>query len=58
MNKKIIPVLCIFDYNKTLEFYVNWLGFSIDWEHRCGDNFPVYAGSRKPAMGWHFNGGC
>ncbi len=27
------PILRIFDYNKAVEFYVNWLGFRIDWEH-------------------------
>jgi catechol 2,3-dioxygenase-like lactoylglutathione lyase family enzyme len=29
----ITPILRIFDYDKTVEFYVNWLGFTIDWEH-------------------------
>ena len=29
----IKPVLRIYDYNKTIEFYVNWLGFKIDWIH-------------------------
>jgi len=34
-------VFRIFDYAKTLEFYVNWLGFKIDWEHKQ-DHTPVY----------------
>jgi len=29
----IKPILRMFDYDKTIEFYVNWLGFTIDWEH-------------------------
>lgn len=29
----IKPILRIFDYDKAIEFYVNWLGFKIDWEH-------------------------
>jgi catechol 2,3-dioxygenase-like lactoylglutathione lyase family enzyme len=29
----IIPTLRIFDYDKTIEFYVNWLGFKINWMH-------------------------
>lgn len=37
-----IPILRIFDYNKAIEFYVNWLGFSIDWEHRFEADMPVY----------------
>jgi len=27
------PVLRIFDYDKTIEFYVDWLGFKVDWIH-------------------------
>jgi catechol 2,3-dioxygenase-like lactoylglutathione lyase family enzyme len=38
----IIPVLRIYDYDKTIEFYVNWLGFKVDWEHRFEPNTPVY----------------
>ena len=38
----VIPVLRIFDYDKTIEFYVNWLGFKIDWEHRFEENTPIY----------------
>jgi len=31
---KVIPVLRVFDYAKTIEFYINWLGFEIKWEHK------------------------
>lgn len=37
-----IPVFRIFDYDKTIEFYVDYLGFKIDWEHRFHDNAPLY----------------
>ena len=36
------PILRIFDEAKAKEFYVGFLGFSVDWEHRFGDNFPLY----------------
>lgn len=39
---KVVPVLRIYDYAKTIEFYVDWLGFTIEWEHRFGDNSPLY----------------
>jgi hypothetical protein len=29
-----IPVLRIFNYHMARAFYVDWLGFKIDWEHR------------------------
>ena len=36
------PVLRIFDYGKAIAFYVHWLGFTVDWEHRFEDGMPVY----------------
>lgn len=42
MNHKVIPVLRIFDYSKAVEFYIKWLGFNIDWEHRFEENLPIY----------------
>lgn len=38
----IIPILRIYDYDKTIEFYVNWLGFKVDLEHRFEENTPVF----------------
>jgi catechol 2,3-dioxygenase-like lactoylglutathione lyase family enzyme len=35
------PILRIFDYDKALEFYIAWLGFTIDWEHRP-EGSPAY----------------
>ena len=35
------PILRIFDYDKALEFYIDWLGFRIDWEHRPAGS-PAY----------------
>ena len=40
--KRIIPVLRIFDYNKTREFYCDYLGCQIDFEHTFADNMPIY----------------
>lgn len=37
-----IPILRIFSVDKALEFYRDFLGFKVDWEHRFGDNFPLY----------------
>lgn len=36
------PILRIFDVAKAREFYVGFLGFEIRWEHRYGDDFPLY----------------
>ena len=39
----VVPVFRIFDEVKAKEFYLGFLGFQIDWEHRLEDNFPLYA---------------
>lgn len=36
------PILRIFDIAKAHEFYVAFLGFDVQWEHRFGDNMPLY----------------
>lgn len=41
MQNKVIPMLRIFDYAKAIEFYVDWLGFQIDWEDKP-EHAPVY----------------
>jgi catechol 2,3-dioxygenase-like lactoylglutathione lyase family enzyme len=39
---KTTPVLRIFDVPKAKEFYVGFLGFTVDWEHRLEDGLPLY----------------
>lgn len=39
---KGIPTLRILDYRKAMNFYIDGLGFILDWEHRFGSNQPVY----------------
>lgn len=39
---KTIPILRIFDVAKAKEFYVDYLGFSVDWEHHFEENTPAY----------------
>ncbi len=42
MFHKVIPLLRIFDLTKAEEFYVDWLGFRFDWQHRFDPTAPVY----------------
>jgi hypothetical protein len=39
---QVIPLLRIFDVDKAKEFYLGYLGFAVDWEHRFDDNAPLY----------------
>lgn len=36
------PILRIFDEAKAKEFYVDFLGFAVDWEHRFDPELPLY----------------
>lgn len=36
------PILRVFDEAKAREFYVDFLGFSVDWEHRFEPRLPIY----------------
>jgi uncharacterized glyoxalase superfamily protein PhnB len=37
-----IPILRIFSVEKAREFYVVFLGFTVDWEHRFDADAPLY----------------
>jgi len=38
----VIPILRIFNVAKAKEFYIDWLEFTLDWEHTFDENAPVY----------------
>jgi uncharacterized glyoxalase superfamily protein PhnB len=38
----VIPIFRIFDEAKAREFYVDYLGFTVDWEHRFEPGMPLY----------------
>jgi ribosomal-protein-alanine N-acetyltransferase len=39
---RVVPVLRTFDTDKATEFYVDYLGMSVDWEHRFEPGLPLY----------------
>jgi uncharacterized glyoxalase superfamily protein PhnB len=50
------PILRIFDEAKAREFYVDFLGFNIDWEHRFEDGTPLYMQVSKDGCVLHLSG--
>ena len=40
--RRATPVFRIFDEAKAKEFYIDFLGFSIEWEHRFEEGLPLY----------------
>jgi Glyoxalase superfamily protein len=53
--KDAIPILRMFSVERAKEFYVGFLGFAIDWEHRFGDNFPLYAQISRSGLRLHLS---
>ncbi|UXN64598.1 VOC family protein [Phyllobacterium sp. A18/5-2] len=49
------PILRIFDVAKAKEFYLDYLGFTLDWEHRFGDNFPLYCQVSRSGLTLHLS---
>lgn len=50
-----VPILRIFDVVKAHEFYLGFLGFAVDWEHRYGENFPLYCQVSRGGLRLHLS---
>jgi catechol 2,3-dioxygenase-like lactoylglutathione lyase family enzyme len=50
-----LPIFRIFDVDRAMEFYVGFLGFEVDWEHRFGDAFPLYCQLSRGAFRMHLS---
>lgn len=50
-----IPIMRIFDVVKAKDFYVGFLGFSIDWEHHFDGGSPVYLQISKDDLILHLS---
>lgn len=52
---KAIPTFRILDYQTAINFYVDFLGFKIDWEHRFEPTDPVYMQISKNGLILHLS---
>jgi catechol 2,3-dioxygenase-like lactoylglutathione lyase family enzyme len=41
-RQRVMPTLRITNYATSKKFYVDGLGFQVDWEHRFEPHFPVF----------------
>lgn len=41
---RVIPILRMFDIRKAREFYFDYLGFKVDFEHRFEPDLPLFMG--------------
>lgn len=52
---KTVPVLRSFDEAKAREFYVDFLGFTVDWEHRFEPGMPLYMQVSRAGIEFHIS---
>ncbi len=50
MLQRAIPILRMFDVAKAREFYLGYLGFRIDFEHRFHDGAPLFMGVSRDGL--------
>jgi catechol 2,3-dioxygenase-like lactoylglutathione lyase family enzyme len=50
-----VPILRIFDEAKAREFYCDYLGFHIDWEHRFEPHMPLYMQVSRAGLVLHLS---
>lgn len=50
-----IPILRSFSETKAREFYCQFLGFSVDWEHRFDATAPLYLQLRRAELVLHLS---
>ena len=48
--QRTIPILRIFDRTKAREFYLEYLGFGVDFEHRFHANAPLFMGISRDGV--------
>lgn len=53
--EQAMPIVRIFDVPKAHEFYLGFLGFTVDWEHRYGENFPLYTQVSRGGLRLHLS---
>ncbi|MGF0238959.1 glyoxalase superfamily protein [Rhodococcus sp. IEGM1300] len=52
---KAIPILRMFDETKAREFYLDFLGFSVEFEHRFEADLPLYLGIVRNGLQLHLS---
>jgi predicted enzyme related to lactoylglutathione lyase len=50
-----IPILRIFSVEKARDFYLDFLGFTWDWEHRFEAGLPLYAQVHRDGLVLHLS---
>lgn len=52
---RTVPVLRMFSVEKAREFYLDWLGFEVLFEHRYEPELPLYMGLARGGLELHLS---
>jgi len=52
---QVIPILRIFSIEKAREFYLDYAGFHLDWEHRFDATAPLYMQVSRDGLVLHLS---
>lgn len=52
---RAVPIFRIFDVEKARDFYVGFLGFRVDWEHRFDETAPLYLQVSRDGLVLHLS---
>ncbi len=55
MLQRSIPVLRMFDVAKAKEFYIDWLGFTLQWENQFEPETPFYISVKREEVEIHLS---
>jgi hypothetical protein len=53
--EQAVPIVRIFDVAKAHEFYLGFLGFKVDWEHRFHPDAPLYTQVSRGGLRLHLS---
>jgi catechol 2,3-dioxygenase-like lactoylglutathione lyase family enzyme len=53
--QRTVPVFRIFSLEKALEFYLGFLDFKVDWEHRFEPDAPLYMQVSRDGLVLHIS---
>jgi catechol 2,3-dioxygenase-like lactoylglutathione lyase family enzyme len=53
--QRTVPIFRIFSLEKAREFYIDFLGFKVDWEHRFAPDAPVYMQMSRDGLAIHLS---
>ena len=51
----VVPILRMFDERLAKQFYMDYLGFRLDWEHRFEEGMPLYMQLSRDGIRLHLS---